>query len=426
MIYSIVKPCAKIALSVYFRKMHISNRERIPKGKPVILAVNHPTAFIEPCIIACWLNEPLNFLARGDLYVQSPFIRKLYNWFHIVPIFRIDDTGYSGLKSNYDTFSKCYEALAANKMVMILAEGRTKHEKRLRPLMKGTARIVFGALEKYEGLDVYIVPVGVNYTNPDQFRSDVRIDFGDPIRVQDYAAVFKENQAKAVTALTTELRHRLAERIVHIADPADDEWVEPLLEIHRHGPSARLLPAFSTDPAPLFEEKKLTDHLNHLPTERKESLKNLVGKYLGQLKAAATTDRGLMDHTSYSLGSATFLGLLWLPYIIGFALNFLPLYFGNLFAFKKTKNIEFRASVAIFVSMAIYMLYWFFCLTLALVVGKWWLIGLVAAMPFLGYFALLYRDLDLRWKDCQRAAVLDDETEAELMKMRESLIKAER
>ncbi len=425
MIYSLVKPCAKIALSVYFRKMHISHRERIPKGKPVILALNHPTAFIEPCIVGCWLDEPLNFLARGDLYVNSPFIRKLYGWFHIVPVFRIDDTGYSGLKSNYDTFSKCYEALADNKIVMILAEGRTKHEKRLRPLMKGTARIVFGALEKYEGLDVHIVPVGVNYTNPDKFRSDVRIDFGEPIRVQDYAAIFEENQAKAVTALTSELRKRLSERVIHIADPADDEWVEPLLEIHRHGPSARVLPAFSTDPTPLFEEKRLADYLNHLPKGRKESLKTLVGKYLGQLKSAGTTDRGLMDHTSYSLGSATLLGLLWIPFIIGYGLNFLPIYLGGLFATKKTKSIEFRASVAIFVSMALYLLYWLISLAIALLMGKWWLIGLVVAMPFLGYFALFYRDLDVRWKDCQRAAVIDDETEEKLMDMRAELIKAE-
>ncbi len=422
MIYSLVKPCAKIALSVYFRKIHISHRERIPKGKPVILATNHPTAFIEPCIIACWLEEPLNFLARGDLYVQSGFIRKLYKWFHIVPIFRIDDTGYSGLKNNYDTFSKCYEALADNRMVMILAEGRTKHEKRLRPMMKGTARIVFGALEKYEGLDVHIVPVGVNYTNPDQFRSVVKIDFGEPIRVQDFMPVYQQNQAKAVTALTNELGKHLLERVVHIADPADDEWVEPLLEIHRTGPSARVFPTFSTDPNPLFQEKKLADQLNELPLEKKESLRDKVSKYLGLLKNAGTTDRGLMDHTSYSLGSATLLGILWIPFIIGYGLNWLPLYLGNWFATKKTKNIEFRASVALFVSMVLYILYWLICMALALVIGKGWLIVLVALMPLLGYFALLYRDLDLRWKDCQRASVMDDDLEEQLLGLREELV----
>lgn len=423
MIYSLLKPCAKIALSVYFRKMNISHRERIPKGKPVILALNHPTAFIEPCIVACWLEEPLNFLARGDLYVNSPFIRKLYDWVHIVPIFRLDDNGYSGLKTNYETFDKCYETLSKNQMVMILAEGRTKHEKRLRPLMKGTARIVFGAIDKYAGLDVHIVPVGVNYTNPDQFRSEVKIDFGEPIRVLDYYPTYQENQAKGVNQLTNELRKHLAERVIHLENPEDDVWKEPLLDIHRNGSSQRVLPRFSTDPAPLFLEKKFADQLNALPEARKSKLKELVGQYTSLLAKAGTTDRGLMDHTSYSMGNATILGMSWVLFLIGYALNFLPLYLGHAFAKKKAKNIEFRASVTIFVTMVLYPVYWLICLVAALVIGKWWLIGLVLAMPLLGYFALLYQDLDNRWKDCQRASVMDDETEDRLLKMREEILR---
>ncbi|MBK9017072.1 MAG: 1-acyl-sn-glycerol-3-phosphate acyltransferase [Saprospiraceae bacterium] len=128
MVYSIVKPCAKIALSVYFRKMNISHRERIPKGKPVVFAVNHPTAFIEPCILGCWSDEPMHFLARGDLYVNSPFVRKLYDWFHIVPIFRTGRPWVQRPQTNYESFGKCFEALKQNKQVTILAEGRTKHE----------------------------------------------------------------------------------------------------------------------------------------------------------------------------------------------------------------------------------------------------------------------------------------------------------
>lgn len=422
MLYSLVKPCAKIALSVYFRKLIISHRERVPKGKPVVLAANHPTAFIEPCILACWLDEPLNFLARGDLYVNSPFVRRLYQWFHIVPIFRLDDNGYSGLKNNYDTFSKCYEAFSQNKTVMILAEGRTKHEKRLRPLMKGSARIVLGALEKYPDLDIHIVPVGVNYTNPDQFRSDVKIDFGEPIRVKDYLEINKENPAKAVNSITQELKLRLQERVVHLENPVDDEWKEPLLDIHRHEAPQGFFPGFSSDPSPLFEEKRLADHLNNLPSEKKLAIREKVLEYQQLLKKSGTSDRGLMDHTSYSLKSAAFLGLAWIPFIIGYLLNFFPLFLGNMVATRKTKNIEFRASVAIFVSMVLYILYWIILLLIAAIIGKWWFLGLVLSMPFLGYFTILYRDLDDRWKDCQRASVLDDETENKLLSLRAELM----
>lgn len=422
MIYSIVKPCAKIALSVYFRKMNISHQERIPKGKPVVLASNHPTAFIEPCIVACWSDEPVHFLARGDLFVKSKFVRKLYNWFHIVPVFRLDDLGYGALKSNYDSFGKCYETLNENKQVMILSEGRCVHEKRLRPLMKGTARIVFGTLEKYPDLDIQVVPVGVNFTNPDRFRSDVMIDYGEPIRAQDYAETYRENPAKAVSALTQELRSRLLERVIHLENPADDTWTEPLLEIHRNGPSARLFPAFSTKPDPLFREKDLANKLNAIPDAERQILRERVQGYLALLRKSGTTDRGLMDHTSYSLGSALVLGILWIPYMIGYALNFLPILLAQYFVRKKVKSVEFRASVTIFVSMFLYLIYLLLSLVVAIIVGKWWLIGLVVAMPFLGYFTVAYHDLDLRWKECQRASVMDDPTEEKLLAMRAELM----
>ncbi|MBK6903255.1 MAG: hypothetical protein IPH04_10715 [Saprospirales bacterium] len=68
MLYPITRPLAKIALSVFFRKLYLSGLENIDWEKPVILAANHPTAFIEPCILACWLPKPLHFMVRGDFF----------------------------------------------------------------------------------------------------------------------------------------------------------------------------------------------------------------------------------------------------------------------------------------------------------------------------------------------------------------------
>lgn len=396
--------------------------ERIPKGKPVILAANHPTAFIEPCIVGCWMDGPLNFLARGDLYVKSKFVRRLYEWFHIVPVFRLDDMGYGALKTNYETFGKCYEALHENKRVMILAEGRCIHEKRLRPLMKGTARIVFGAWEKYPDLDIHVVPVGVNYTNPDQFRSEVKIDFGEPIRAMDYKETYLQNQSKAVNALTTDLREKLLERVIHLENPAEDEWKEPMLDIYRNELSAKIFPHLSADEKLLFQEKNFANRLNTLSDFVKNEVKEKVKSYLNLLAKSGTNDRGLVDHTSYSVGSALLLGLGWIPYMVGYLLNILPLKLGHSFAKKKTKNIEFRASVAIFVTMAIYIIYLLLLFVAALIIGKWWAVSLVLVTPFLGYFAVLYHDLDIRWKSCQCASVMDDATEEQLLKMRKELM----
>ncbi|MFK7806382.1 MAG: hypothetical protein AB8F74_01150, partial [Saprospiraceae bacterium] len=63
MLYRITRPFAQIAIRTTFRKIYFTNEERIPWDKPVILAINHPTIFIEPCLLATHLDEPLHFLA---------------------------------------------------------------------------------------------------------------------------------------------------------------------------------------------------------------------------------------------------------------------------------------------------------------------------------------------------------------------------
>ena len=62
-------------------------------------------------------------------------------------------------------FPAIYEVLKKNGNFIMFSEGICVQEKRLQKLRKGTARLAFGAEEKY-GLDVHIVPVGINYTYP--------------------------------------------------------------------------------------------------------------------------------------------------------------------------------------------------------------------------------------------------------------------
>ncbi|MCB0636727.1 MAG: 1-acyl-sn-glycerol-3-phosphate acyltransferase, partial [Lewinella sp.] len=145
MLYAAVRPLAKIGLQHYFRRIDVAHLDRIPKDAPVILAANHPTAFIEPCILACFGDRPLHFLVRGNLFKKGIY-DKLLRSLHMLPVFRFVDGGYEDLKQNYATFAACHEALAQRKTIMILAEGRCIHEKRLRPIRKGTARIAFGTL----------------------------------------------------------------------------------------------------------------------------------------------------------------------------------------------------------------------------------------------------------------------------------------
>ena len=233
MIYHLVRPLARYILRYYYRNIDITGLENIPRNAPVILAANHPTAFIEPCIMACFQPRQLWFLARGDLF-KTTLARLGLAAVNILPVFRLEDGGYGKLRSNYDTFEACYQALSQRKAIMILAEGRCIHEKALRPLRKGTARLALGALAQDTTLpEVYVVPVGVNFTHAERVRDAVMVRCGEPILASQYMEEYRNNEAAAIKSLTSHLRTRLNPLIVQFPSRALASEGEARLELDR-------------------------------------------------------------------------------------------------------------------------------------------------------------------------------------------------
>ncbi|WP_116127515.1 1-acyl-sn-glycerol-3-phosphate acyltransferase [Lewinella sp. IMCC34183] len=235
MLYHLVRPVARFTLARFYRTIDLTGLQHIPRDAPVILAANHPTAFIEPCLMACFQNRPLHFLARGDFF-RNGLAAVLLRALHILPVYRMQDGGYEQLTRNYDTFEACYRALSKSRALMILAEGRCIHEKRLRPLRKGTARIALGALDRDNTLgEVYIVPVGVNYSAPERVRSTVMIRCGEPLRTSAYLAGYRANEAAGLRELTEDLHAALSPLVVQLPEPDTDDAYQTLLEVHRNG-----------------------------------------------------------------------------------------------------------------------------------------------------------------------------------------------
>jgi 1-acyl-sn-glycerol-3-phosphate acyltransferase len=423
MLYNLIRPFAKIALGLYFRKIYIANREAIPLDKPVILAANHPTAFIEPCILACWLEQPLSFIARGDLYVNSLILRKIYDWVRMTPIFRQEDTGYSNLKSNYETFEKCYETLEKKMPLMILVEGRTIHEKRIRPIKKGTARIVFGALDKHQDLDIHIVPVGVNYTNSDQFRSVAMIEFGEPIRCAKYNHVYEENPAKAVNQLTKEIGEKLKDKIVQIDKKQDDELVEMFLSLEENEIDSGIYPVSSSDSQLFVSQKNVADRINEFSPEEKQNLKIKADNYYHKLAQKNISDFGLMHRNYASFKNTLFAILGFLPAMVGYILNAPPIWLGNFIAKKIAPSIEFRAATAIVFSSFLYIFYGIGLYLSGYLIGFGWWVFLLMIIPVLGYFYIGYQEIIKKWWAGRKANKLNSEVTINLIKDRNELKK---
>ena len=233
MLYRIVRPVARYVLGYYFRNIDVTGLGNVPATGAVIFAANHPTAFLETCLLACYQQRPLHFLARGDLF-NHPVAARLLAALNILPVYRIQDGGYAKLTDNYATFEACHDVLRGGGALMILAEGRCVHEKRLRPLRKGTARVALGTLAgQPPATEVLIVPVGVNFERAERFRTSVSLHCGEPLPASDFRETYAESEARGIQALTEALTGRLSDLVVQLPDPSLDEAYEAALSITR-------------------------------------------------------------------------------------------------------------------------------------------------------------------------------------------------
>lgn len=384
LLYQMVRPLMDWALKRHYRRIDLAHTERIPQNKAVILAANHPTAFIEPCILACFLDRPLYFLVRGDLF-KKPLFRLLLEWLHMLPVYRIQDGGYQNLKQNYDTFAACFKALSDKRTIMILAEGRCIHEKRLRPLKKGAARLALGALEADPSLEeVYIVPVGVNYTHADQTDSEVMIRFGHPILASQYKDAYDKQPNLAINELTDTLKEALHEHVIHINQPEDDRVAEHMLEMARSGRSLHTVKSITNSEKALEQEKEVVDRINRLDEGDKHTLKALTGEYFGRLSQFGLDDASVTNKYARSrkLGSRLLAGL---PLaVIGLLWHLPTLIIAEAVATSKVKTIEFYAPVRLAVWLAMTVFYALFWISIPLTAAAWWwiLLPLTALLSF--------------------------------------------
>jgi 1-acyl-sn-glycerol-3-phosphate acyltransferase len=388
MIYRFIRPIATIAFKVHFNKIHITGKEKIPKDKPVILAVNHPTAFIEPCLLACFQDNNLNFLIRGDIWNNS-FYNKLMQGVHLIPIYRQKD-GYENLTKNYETFTYCNKALKDNKTLVVLPEGTTIQEKRLRPIKKGLARIVAGALEEYPGLDIQIIPVGANYTYADKARTTVMIQIGDPLPVKSFFDGVPTN--KAVLQLTNALREGMNNCIVNIPDKEDDDLVEAILPLIRSQFPEPVLPIVSFNNDQLEREKKVAATISGMEEHEKIGLQVLVTRYFKLLKENHLKDTHLpVRDESLSFRFISF--LLKLPSLLGFLLNIPPIYLARYLTHSKVKQLEFKLSVFLGVAIFSWTFYYLLGSGLFGLAGWKWLFGWLFTLPVLAFAYLFEREM---------------------------------
>ena len=399
MLYWIIKPFVAIFFRVFY-KYSYKGRENIPLNTPVVLAPNHVNAFIDPVALGLLTKRKVRFFARGDVF-KGKLAKTVLGSMGISPMYRIQE-GYAEIKKNDKTFEECRIRLSTNKVILLFPEGICVQERRLRPLKKGLARIVFQTEETLDfKKDVLVVPVGLNYTAAYKFRSKLFIDIGKPISVIEYEESFKKDKVRTINDFTKMFEDKMAEHLVIIKNKDNDKLVEAIEKIYlfqwmkdRNDKTKSLERQYQAT-------REIANMINVLDIEHPDiiaSLKEKTAAYILQLNTFDLRDHllhpeniGKMNFGSFILESQL---ILWgsIIYAIGLVMNYPPYYFAKLFSDKKIKSLEFFASVYANVAMVFWVIYYAIqILTFSLVFRNWEWLGIFALLiPVLGFYCLWF------------------------------------
>ena len=215
MMYAFIRWWATIFLRLYFRKTIVYDRDKVPPSGPLILASNHPSAFMEASVLCTVLLRPIHFLVRGDMF--HPKFRWLFEWTKQIPIYRQKD-GISNLRKNASSFDLTYRKLSEGEAVLIFPEAKTILEKKMRPIQRGTAHLAFGTMPYIKnGEELVIQPVGVNFINPRQPGTDLVIKFGTPFITQHATREDRD----AIESFTNQLSDSMSPLIIQMEDDVE-------------------------------------------------------------------------------------------------------------------------------------------------------------------------------------------------------------
>ena len=220
--YYFLRTLVRAGLLGYYRHHVILQPERLTFDGPGIVVSNHPSTLMDPFNAVAFLNRIMHFLINYGL-VRGAVGNWFFNNFYCIPIKRASDLRAGESRDNSDAFDRSNEHLVEGGVLYIAVEGTSVTERRLRPTKSGAARIVLAAEAANDfQLGVRILPVGLNYSSPLRFRSDVVIDLGEPFTAVHYRERYAENPKCAIVELTEEIDRRLRAQLIDTSDDTVD------------------------------------------------------------------------------------------------------------------------------------------------------------------------------------------------------------
>jgi 1-acyl-sn-glycerol-3-phosphate acyltransferase len=398
--YALVRAVSRFWIWFFFKDVEVLHVDRVPPGGPVLLCINHPNNLIDSLLVGGVLPRKVHYLATAALFRNSVVARFLVACGAIAVYRKQDDP--TRMDKNADAFAACFRALEEGRLVGIYPEGTTHSESRVQRIKTGAARIALEYQARARGAAVTLVPVGLSFDARKSFRGRVRVSFGEPIPVAPYAAVYRDDPARAVEALTTAIQWGMEAEILHVARPERQELIRALEQIYRGDlirelQEERGLGSRQIDPLRL--SRAIADavaHFEERDPERVERLWAGVQQYRGLLAAYRVRDQAVRARAE-RVPARTRLRRSWeasvgLPFFAyGLIVNGLPYLLPRLMAHRTARKETDYATTRLLASIVAFPLFW--ALETWIVwrlAGLAWALAFAASLPVSGLLAYRY------------------------------------
>jgi glycerol-3-phosphate O-acyltransferase/dihydroxyacetone phosphate acyltransferase len=433
-----VRALARLILKVFFREVEVVGAERIPqaagdaKNPPLVLVANHVNGLIDPLLLLGPLPVMPRFLGKSTLW-KIAVLRPFLDLAGAIPVYRRQDEG-SDTSRNTESFDRSYDLLARGGVLALFPEGTSHSDPSLKPLKTGAARIVLEAEQKYPGLGVRIVPVGLLFDAKQTFRSRALVQVGEPIDPAPEIALAARDPVTAFRALTARIDAGLKDVTLNYHTWEDARLAARAADLYRsRHPDApgrgRLSESVAVRRTFLDGYRDLRDR----HPERTAAVVEAVREYDGLLQAVHLRDDQV--GATYRLPPAVrFVGrslvrmLIHLPVAIVGAILTWPVYrLVGAIVKRVNDHPDQTATLKVIGSLLLFPLTWIAEGVLTGHYSRGWIGALLAlTAPFTAYSALLFNDQrSAFWRESRAYLLLRTRRRlaAELKEKREAVLR---
>lgn len=307
---------------------------------------------MDPIMLGALSKSIFNFMTRSDVFKWwlKPFL-----WLaHMLPIYRQHD-GENTQEKNKTVFNRVNKTLANGRNILIFGEGFTDDTpiRGLKPIKKGAVRMGLTALEECNWeKKIYLASIGINYTDRNTIGSELLVEYGGEICLNDYRKDFEENTPKAINDITKKLEGMMQDCVIYVADKSNYAFIENIMQITRKGFNHANHDDTIALKARFEYSKKLAHWINENATEENEAINQLkkeLNAYFALEKRMQIQDRFVFESASLKMVSRSkelfLLATAWPIAILGAIQGFIPYFLAKKLTEKIMKRKVFWGSV---------------------------------------------------------------------------------